>query len=262
MTGAGRGPRRATARIAAALLAAAVAPAALAYILPTGAILRGMAAKRAEAGIVSLEATGLLEASGPTAERVAQAAGLRTLGGRVAVTARFSLKVPGRCRIELVPAGLAEADRPFATVRDGALAGRGLETSPAVAALLRSTCALLAVAPVAGGSAAYAEALGRRGVALGAASLGRFGGRITYVLGGRPSDPKPLVFVDKETLRPLRLLASEGGPLLDTRLVGWGSPVGGDWFPRAVEVHERDALLLRFSAEKVVANPKLPDAIF
>jgi hypothetical protein len=119
------------------------------------------------------------------------------------------------------------------------------------------------VPPVAAGAAAaYAEALGRRGVALGDASLGRSGGRIAYVLGGRPRDAKPLAFVDKESFRPLRLVASDGGALLDTRLVGWGSPVGGDWFPRAIEVHERETLLLRFSAEKVIANPKLPDAIF
>jgi hypothetical protein len=97
---------------------------------------------------------------------------------------------------------------------------------------------------------------------LGEARLGRFEGRIAYVLGGRPRDARPLLFVDKQALRPLRLLATEGGVLLDTRLVGWGSPVGGDWFPRAVEVHERDHPLIRFTAERVVANPKLPDALF
>jgi len=259
----GFGPGGANARRAAALLAAAVALPALAYVLPTPAILRAMGEKRAETGIVSLEATGLLEAWGAAAERVALAAGLRTLGGRVSVPARFSLKSPGRCRIELLPLGLPEADRPHASVRDGALAGRGLDTTASVAALLRSTCALLAVPPVAAGAAtAYAEGLGRRGVALGDASLGRFGGRIAYVLGGRARDARPLAFVDKESYHPLRLVASDGGALLDTRLVGWGSPVGGDWFPRAIEVHERESLLLRFSAEKVIANPKLPDAIF
>jgi sialate O-acetylesterase len=63
--------------------------------------------------------------------------------------------------------------------------------------------------------------------------------------------------VDKDTFQPLRLVAQEGGTLLDTRLVDWGSPMGGDWFPRAVEVWEKDQLRLRFSVEKVQANPKL-----
>jgi hypothetical protein len=245
------------------LLAAAVAPSALAYVLPTPAILRAMGERRAETGIVSLEVHGVLEAVGAAAERLALASGLRTTGGRVIVPARFSLKSPGRCRIELLPAGVPESERPHATVRDGALAGRGLDASPAVAALVRSTCALLAVPPAAAAaSAAYAEALGRRGVALGDASLGRFGGRIVYVLGGRARDARPLAFVDKESFRPLRLVATDGGALLDTRLVGWGSPVGGEWFPRTIEVHERESLLLRFSAERVAANPKLPDALF
>ena len=79
---------------------------------------------------------------------------------------------------------------------------------------------------------------------------------------GRARGAKPLPCVDKETPRPLRLVATDGGALRDTRRVGWGSPVGGDWFPRAVEVLDREVLQLRFSAEKVVANPKLPDAIF
>lgn len=251
------------ARGTAAILAVAAGLPALAYVLPTPAILRGMGQRRAEAQLVSLEVHGVLEATGATAERLAASAGARAAGGRLILPARFALKSPGRCRLELLPPGVPEAERPHATVRGDALGGRGLEAVPAVAAFLRSTCALLAVPPNAGeAAAAWTEALGRRGVALGDARLGRFEGRIAYVLGGGPRDAKPLLFVEKEALRPLRLVASDGGVLLDTRFGGWGSPVGGDWFPRTIDVRERESLLLRLSAEKVVANPKLPDAIF
>ncbi len=46
------------------------------------------------------------------------------------------------------------------------------------------------------------------------------------------------------------------------RFLGWGSPMGGDWFPRALEAWSRDALALRFSAERATANPRLAEALF
>jgi hypothetical protein len=250
-------------RLAAALLAAAAGLPALAYVLPSPAILSAMGQRRAEARIVSLEVHGVLEATGAAGERLAPASRLPAVGGRLIVPARLALKAPGRCRLELLPAGVPEAERPHAVVRGDVLGGHGLEPVPALAAFLRSSCAILAVPPAPEEAAsAWTAALGRRGVVLGEATLGRFEGRIAYVLGGRARDAGPLLYVEKEPLRPLRLVATDGGVLLDTRFLGWGSPVGGDWFPRAVEVHERDALVLRFAAERVVANPRLPDALF
>jgi hypothetical protein len=99
-------------------------------------------------------------------------------------------------------------------------------------------------------------------VALGDSTLGRFNGRIAYVLGGRERDTKPLAYVDKESFQPVRLVAREGNALLDVRLLDYGSPSGGDWFPRAVEVWEKGTLRLRLTAEKVTPNPKLPDVLF
>jgi hypothetical protein len=148
-------------------------------------------------------------------------------------------------------------------VRDGKLSGSGgLESIPAAVAAVRAACALLA-APTAGdASSAYAAALARRGVALGDTALARFDGRLAWVLGGRPGKAGPLAYVDKDGYQPLRLVTPEGGALIDVRLLGWGSPIGGDWFPRAVEVLEGEALRLRFTTEKAAANPKLLDALF
>ncbi len=248
-------------RAAAAALLAFALP-ALAYVLPVSAILRRLGEKRASVSLDALEVTGTLELVGDAAARVAQAAGVRAAGTRALAPARLDLKVPGRCRLELAPPELAEADRPYVAVRDGRVTGRVLDGVPAAVALVRSACALLAVPTAGDADRAYGEALARRGVALGVVTLGRFDGRIAYVIGGRERDPKPRAYVDKETFQPLRLVAQDGGALLDTRLVDWGSPTGGDWFPRAAEVWDRDQLRLRFTTERAAANPRLPDAMF
>jgi hypothetical protein len=171
------------------------------------------------------------------------------------------MKVPGRCRLEVALPDEPAGRRPYVAVRDAKLSGP-LAQVPAAAALVRSACALLATPAGGEPGEAHAATLSRQGVALGEATLGRFDGRIAYVVGGRQKDAKPLLFVEKDGFQPLRLVSAVGKELLDVRLVGWGSPMGGDWFPRAVDVHAKDAPLLRFDTEKASANPKLPEPLF
>jgi hypothetical protein len=243
----------------AALAVLAVALPALAYVLPPAAILRRLGERRAALELVALEVSGTLEVTGPAADRLAQAGVPRPApGAELSAPARFLMRVPGRCRLELAPADGGDGERPFVAVRDGAVSGRGgLEAVPAAVALVRAACTLLAQSTAGDATDAYAAALARRGVALTDASLGRFDGRIAYVIGGREKDQKPMLFVDKDGFQPLRLVAAEGGALHDVRLLGWGSHVGGDWFPRAVEVLEGSALRLRFTTASAKANPKL-----
>jgi hypothetical protein len=250
-------------RRAAAALALALALPALAYVLPVPGILKRMGERRAALSLASLEAHGTLVAEGDLAERIAAATGARAAAGELSLPATFRMKVPGRCRLELAPPDAPEAARPFVAVRDGRLSGAGgLDQLPAAVALVRSACALLAT-PVAGDATGpYATALGRRGVALTGAALGRFDGRIAYVIGGRATEPRPLLYVEKDGFQPLRLLSTEGGALHDVRLLGWGSQMGGDWFPRAVEVWTGDTARLRFTTERTSANPKLADLLF
>jgi hypothetical protein len=250
-------------RRVAAAIALAVAVPAIAYVLPVRGILKRMGERRAALSLASLEAHGTLVVEGAVAERIAAATGAPAPAGAVSLPASFRMKVPGRCRLELAPPAAPAAGRPFVAVRDGRLTGAGgLDQVPAAVALVRSACALLAT-PVAGdASGPYATALGRRGVALADAALGRFDGRIAYVIGGRPTEARPLLYVEKDGFQPLRLLSTEGGALHDVRLLGWGSQMGGDWFPRAVEVWTGDTALLRFATEKVSANPSLPELLF
>jgi hypothetical protein len=251
------------ARRAAAALALAAAVPAVAYVLPVPGILKRMGERRATLELASLEVTGTLVAEGDAAERIGAALGQRQVGTTISVPARIDLKVPGRCRLELAPAGVADAARPFVSVRDRKLAsGGGLGDVVAAVALVRGLCTLLAVPTDGDPSAAYAAALARRGIPLQDATLGRFDGQIAYVIGARANDPKPRAFVAKDGFQPLRLVADEGGGLRDVRLLGWGSPTGGDWFPRAAEVWEGDKAKIRFATERAAANPRLPELLF
>lgn len=250
-------------RLAAAALVAAVAVPAAGYVPSVAAILKRAGEKRSTLSLTALEATGTLEVQGDAAARLAQAVGVPPgAEGRLALPARFLFKVPGRCRLEMVRPGAAEADRPFLVVRDGRISGRGLDAIPAAAALARAACSLLAVPGGPESDRAYAQALARRGVALDASSFALLDDRIALVVGGTAREARPLAFFDKETAQPLRLLAKDGGALVDARLVGWGSPEGGDWFPRAIELWEGDALRARFATQKASANPRLPEALF
>jgi hypothetical protein len=247
-------------RRAAAALALAAALPALAYVLPVPGILRRMGERRAALNLDALEVRGSLAGRGALADRLAAAGGVRT-ASEVTVAVRFLAKVPGRCRLEVVREGLPEADRVFVAVRDGRLAGP-LADVPAAAAAVRAACTLLAGPTAGDATPVYSAALGRRGIALGEVNLGRFDGRIAYVVGGREKDTKPLLFVDKDGFQPLRLVATEGPELVDVRFLGWGSPMGGDWFPRALEAWTKETLALRFSTERATANPKLAEILF
>jgi hypothetical protein len=246
-------------RVAAVLAVVAAIP-ALAYVLPVPGILRRMGERRAALNLDALEVQGSLAGRGPLADRLAAAAGIRP-AVEVSVAARFLAKVPGRCRLEVLREGVAEADRVFVAIRDGKLSGP-LADVPAAAAALRAACTLLAGPTAGDATPIYSAALGRRGVALTDVNLGRFDGRLAYVIGGREKEAKPLLFVDKDGFQPLRLVAPEGPDLVDVRFLGWGSPTGGDWFPRALEAWTRDSLALRLSAERASANPRLADALF
>ncbi len=245
--------RRATVAVAVAAGLLAAVPAA-AYLLPATAILRKAAEARAALELNAVEAIGALELRGAA------------LPGGVppTTTARLLLKTPGRARLELVLADVAAGERPAAMVRDERLAGRvGLEQQPAVAALVRGLATLLAWSPAAEGQA-LGDGLVRRGVRLDEVSLGRFNGRLAWVLGGRLVDPKgpPLALIDKETWMPLRLLVVERGVTYDLRLLDWASAVGADRIPRSIEVWQGPELLVRFNTEKTTANPRLADALF
>jgi hypothetical protein len=253
-------------RLVAALLAAIALPAA-AYLPPATAILKRAAQRRDDVGLASMQVQGTLVLTGEAARR-ALASGLAATGPELAVPASLFVKSPGRCRLELAPPG-APADRPWVSARGNRVLGhRGLEAVPAAAALVQGVCTLLGEKR--GGSEserALAQALATRGVALGDVALGRLGGRVAFVIGGRPQQQAgavqtPQAWIDKQSFQPVRLIARFGDAPRDVRLLDYGSPAGGDGFPRAVEVWDGTQLEARFTTEKVTPNPRLPDSVF
>jgi hypothetical protein len=257
-------PRSTRARrsAAAALLAALAIPAA-AYVPPASAVLKRVAQRRDDLGLAAMQVQGTLVLAGEAARR-AQAGGLAAAGPELAVPATLLVKAPGRCRLELAPPGASAADRPSLSVRGSrASARRGLDSVPAAVALVEGVCTLLAERGGGDSERALAQALTARGVALGDVAFGRLGARVAYVLGARPQQTTvPQAWIDKQTFQPVRLVARFADAPRDVRLVDFGSPVGGDGFPRAVEVWNGKELEARFTAEKVTPNPRLPDSMF
>ncbi len=236
-------------RIVAALaLAATVLPAA-AYVLPSSAILRLAAKRRADAQAQSAELRGTF-ATGVTPP----------------VAAVLWVK-GGRCRLELV----GSAERPYAVVRGGRVASqRGLQLVPGALALAEGACALLGPST----PDALARSFAARGVAVQEVTLGRLGTRVGYVLGGRAAEDRPQAWIDKQALVPLRLRADVAGARRDVQLLdypappplapgerGPGTPLFPELWPRAIEVHEGDALEAKLTIDQVTPNPRIADSL-
>lgn len=251
------------ARAGLAILVALACGAAEAYVPPATAVLKRLSQKREEQALATLEVQGTVTFLGEAAQRAA-ALGLALLGTEASSPAFLTVKVAGKCRLELALPEAAPAERPAVSQKGGRLQGaRGLEKLPAAVAALQAVCALLGERP--GGAEPerpWVQALTGLGVSLEETSLGRTGGRVAYVIGGKPRDEKPLAWIDKQGLQPLRLSATLGGARHEVRFLDWGSPTGGDLFPRALEVISGGQPVLRLVTERVLGNPKVSDAIF
>jgi hypothetical protein len=235
-------------RIAAALaLASAVLPAA-AYVLPSSAILRLAAKRRADALAQSAELRGTF-----------------ATGATPPVAAALWVK-NGRCRLEL----LGSPERPYAVVRNGRVSSqRGLQLVPGALALAEGACALLGPAT----PDALARSFATRGVAVQDVTLGRLGPRVGYVLGGRAAEDKPQAWIDKQALVPLRLRADVAGARRDVQLLDYPAPAplapgekpappsASELWPRAIEVRQGDALEAKLTIDRVTPNPRISDTL-
>jgi hypothetical protein len=259
------GSRRAGPRSLVALLALVLAAPAAGYLPPASAILKRVVQRREELRLTALEARGSVTLTGEPARRLAGELRLPPPAGELTLPALIAVKAPGRCRLELAPDGVALAERPAVSLRNGRMLGhRGLEAIAPARALVEGLCTLLGERTSGNPDPerAFAQGLAARGVALPEVALGRLAGRVAWVLGGRPQEARPQAWIDKQTFQPVRLVAPLAGARRDLRLLDFGAPVGGDAFPRAAEVWSGNELELRFIIEKLTQNPRLPDAVF
>src|SRR5205814_1089048 len=76
----------------------------------------------------------------------------------------------------------------------------------------------------------------------------RFGDQVAYVLGAAVRDlASPQLWLYKDTAAPARLIAHGGA---DLRLLEYGNPAAGEWFPRVVELWTAGQLAARFEVSE------------
>lgn len=106
------------------------------------------------------------------------------------------------------------------------------------------------------------------GVSPEVVSFARFDGRIAFLIGSKPWEKdKPQLWLDKDTLLVARVVMvqkGEGNALqrTDVRYLGWGSPIGGVWFPSTIEVWVDDKLVRRTSVSQVDRNMAFDATLF
>ena len=99
-------------------------------------------------------------------------------------------------------------------------------------------------------------------------SFTRFDGRVAYIVGCLPWEvgAKPCFVIDKDTLLLMREVTrtktADGERVNDLRLLGWGSPEGGEWFPKTIERWEGDVLIERAVTRAVERNDSLDRELF
>lgn len=109
--------------------------------------------------------------------------------------------------------------------------------------------------------------LSQLGVAVDVSSVGRFQGRIAYVLGAQyPDETVPQLWLDKETFRPIRWLlkpASAGNlsKALEVRYGDWRK-VSSIWYPERIEFYLGDRLLRRMQVQRTRVNPEFSKRLF
>jgi len=109
--------------------------------------------------------------------------------------------------------------------------------------------------------------LSQLGVAAEVSSVGRFQGRVGYILGAQyPDETVPQLWLDKETFRPMRWLlkpAAAGNPseALEVRYFDWRK-LSSIWYPERIEFYQGDRLLRRMQVQRTRVNPELSNRLF
>jgi len=241
------------------VLATVFATAALAYVMPSGSILRRLANARDELSLGSLRVDGSATFYGAGARDAAAALGLATDRAEVQVDAVVMLRAPGRCRFELNP---LDGSRAASVVSGDKARREGRELSLVEVALAR-TCAVLATRSDREGDAreVLQTYLREHRVDLSTTSLSRLNGQVAFVMGS-PEQGKPQFWAYKDSFMPARIRFPEGGVAWDVRFLDYGSPATGEAFPRTVEVWREGALVMRFTALKSDAKATFGERTF
>lgn len=90
-------------------------------------------------------------------------------------------------------------------------------------------------------------------------SLGRFEKRVVYIIGAKPWETdKPQLWIDKEMMVPVRTIGKDAkGQLVEYRTLGFESAETSEWYPQRVEHWENGKLMETVSYRRVEHDPKV-----
>jgi hypothetical protein len=114
---------------------------------------------------------------------------------------------------------------------------------------------------------AFTTRLAERGVDTSIASLGRFDGRVAYVIGAVYPDPSaPQIWIDKETLRPIRWIvqgaeADEEAARFEIRYLDWRK-VSRVWYPDRIEFLRDGTPVRLIQVEDIILDPPASRDLF
>lgn len=98
-------------------------------------------------------------------------------------------------------------------------------------------------------------------------SLGRFRGKIAYIVGAQyPDESASQVWIDKDTFRPIRWIISKktgtgGKDITEFRYVEW-KRFDKNWYPIRIEIYQNDILLREIVVDHVEINPSFSEDLF
>jgi hypothetical protein len=217
----------------------------LAYVMPASSVLKRVAAVRDEASAVNVRAEGQGAVSAALARELAAALGTPWTQGELSLSAVWSVRFPGRCRLDLLS---PESTRGLTAVwANGKKRTEGPELAAAAVAV-EQLCATLALRSATEGEsrAALERHLTSVKVDTRQVSLGRFEGSVAYILGDR-AETAPQFWVYKDRFLPARVRVIEPGGAWDVRFIDYSSQSTGEWLPRVVEVYRAGELELRLT---------------
>jgi len=97
--------------------------------------------------------------------------------------------------------------------------------------------------------------------------LGRFNGKIAYIIGAKEREAKlPQLWIEKDTFLPLRFIVEEkkedSTAVLEIRYLDYINLDDKYRYPYTMEFYYNNKLTLRYEVQKVVVNTQIPDDIF
>ena len=98
-------------------------------------------------------------------------------------------------------------------------------------------------------------------------SLGRFHGRLAYIVGAQyPDESVPQLWIDKNTFKPFRWIMFGGTSenreeLLEFRFFEWRQ-VGKFWYPMRIEFYQGENLVRMIQVDEIKVNPNFADKLF